>query len=39
MVPYFPRDDVWTPVGIYPDENRDRSDGLRGFYRTIIPWL
>jgi len=26
----------WTPAGVYPDENRGRSDGFVGFYEIII---
>ena len=33
LVPCFRRDDVWTPAGVYPDDNRGRSDGFSDFLR------
>jgi hypothetical protein len=36
MVPCFRRDIVWTPAGVYPDENRGRSDGFGTFYKIIM---
>ena len=36
MVPCVRRDDVWTPAGVYPDENRGRSDDFGTFYEPIL---